>query len=139
MSIADFYESGGQKINKAHLENLISVALTDGEISEKEQQLLAKFAKRLSIDNDTFTEMLKGASKYAMNPPFDREERYKRLFNLVTIALSDGVVDDKEHFLLSKYATGLGYPDDRAEELITKTITFIKEGVDFDTAFEGIK
>lgn len=138
MSIADFYEGGKQKINKSQLENLISVALTDGKISEQEQELLAKFARRLSIDNDTFTEMLKGADKYAINPPFDREERYKRLFNLVTMAMVDGVVDDKEHKLLSKYATGLGYPDNRAEELITNTISMIKNGVDFDAALEKI-
>jgi uncharacterized tellurite resistance protein B-like protein len=138
MSIADFYESGAQKINKSQLENLISVALTDGLISEQEQQLLAKFARRLSIDNDTFNEMLKGAEKYAINPPFDKEERYKRLFNLVTISMADDVVDEKEHHLLIRYATGLGYPDDRAEELITNTISMIKNGVDFDSAFEKI-
>lgn len=138
MSIADFYEGGEQKINKSQLENLISVALTDGVISEHEQELLARFARRLSIDNDTFTEMLKGANRYAINPPFDKEERYKRLFNLVTIAMADDVVDEKEHHLLSRYATGLGYPDDRAEELITNTISMIKNDVDFDTAFEKI-
>lgn len=138
MSIADFYEGGEQKLNKSQLENLISVALTDGKVSNEEQQLLAKFARRLSIDDATFNEMLKGADKYAINPPFDKEERYKRLFNLVTMAMVDGVVDDKEHRLLSKYATGLGYQDDRAEELITNTISMIKNGVDFESAYEKI-
>lgn len=138
MSIADFYESGEQKQNKAQLENLISIALTDGNISEKENILLSKFAKRLSIDKDIFNEMLKGADKYAINPPVDKEERYKRLFNLITVALSDGIVDEKEHSLLAKYATGLGYPDDRATDLIAKTISLIKEGVDFETALDKI-
>lgn len=138
MSIADFYEGGEQKINKSQLENLISVALTDGKISDEEQKLLARFARRLSIDEVTFNDMLKGADKYAINPPFDKEERYKRLFNLVTMAMVDGVVDDKEHGLLSKYAAGLGYEGEQSEELITQTISMIKNGVDFESAFEKI-
>ena len=36
MSIADIYESGEQKQNKSHLENLIAIAQVDGNIDETE-------------------------------------------------------------------------------------------------------
>jgi uncharacterized tellurite resistance protein B-like protein len=138
MSIADFYESGEQKQNKAQLENLISVALVDGNLADSEKELLGKFAKRLSVDNDTFNEMLKGADNYAINPPYDKEERYKRLYNLVKVALADSILDDKEAILLSKYATGLGYSETQSNELISKTLKLVTDGVDFDDAFETI-
>ncbi len=138
MSIADVYESGEQKQNKAHLENLISVALADGNLDDSEKALLEKFAGRLSISSTTFNEMLKGVDKYAINPPTDKEDRYKRLYNLVSISLADDVLDDKEAKLLSKYAVGLGYREDQANELINKTLKFVTDKVDFETAYEQI-
>lgn len=138
MSIADFYESGEQKQNKSHLENLIAVALIDGNLAEPEKTLLAKFASRLSIDQATFTEMLKGVDKYSINPPIDKEERYKRIYNLVSIALADELVDDKEIDLVSKYAIGLGYSEERANEIINKTLKFVSDKVDFEAAYEQI-
>ena len=42
MSIANAYESGEQKQNLAHLENMIAVALTDGVIVDSEMVILKK-------------------------------------------------------------------------------------------------
>lgn len=138
MSIADFYESGKQKQNKSHLENLISVALVDGSLAETEKILLERFASRLSVDNTTFNEMLKGADKYKMNPPFDKEGRYKRLYNLVSVALADELVDDKEMDLVAKYAIGLGYSEAQATEIINKTLKFVMDKIDFEDAYSQI-
>ena len=59
MSIAQAFESGEQKQNKAHLENLIAVALTDGVIVDSERVLLEKYARRMSISKVALEEMLK--------------------------------------------------------------------------------
>lgn len=139
MSIADFYESGEQKQNKSHLENLISVALVDGVLADSEKTLLDRFARRLSIDGDTYSEMLKGADKYNINPPINKEERYKRLYNLVSVALADEVVDEKEVALVSKYAIGLGYDQDQAKNVLSKTLKFIVDKVGFEEAFEKLQ
>ena len=138
MSIADVYESGEQKQNKSHLENLIAIALVDGILEDSEKELLQKFANRMSIDQNTFNEMLKGIDKYAINPPVDIEDRYQRLYNLIKISLVDDSIDSKEANLLHRYAIGLGYEESKGDELINKTIKFITDGLDFDAAFDKI-
>ena len=120
MSIADIYESGEQKQNKSHLENLIAIAQVDGNIDETEKVLLAKFADRLNIDRSTFNEMMNHVASYNVIPPFDKVDRYKMLYSLVSLSLADSVLDEKEVSLLERYAIGLGYTEERANELIQK-------------------
>ena len=138
MSIAQAFESGEQKQNKAHLENLIAVALTDGVIVDSEKQLLVKYARRMSISDVVFEEMLKGSHNYAMNPPMDKEDRYKRFFHLIEVMLSDNIEGEKQDRLIHSYAIGLGYSEDQTEELYEKTIRFVKDKVDFQDAFKLI-
>lgn len=138
MSIADYYEGGETKQNKSHLENLIAVAMEDGVIADSELNLLKRFAVKLSIDNTHFEEMLQGVDRYEMNPPVGKEERYKRLYNLVDIAMVDGMLEKDELTLVSKYAIGLGYSEKDADELIGKTLKFIANKVGFEQAYEKL-
>jgi len=138
MSIAQAFESGEQKQNKAHLENLIGVALTDGIIVDSEKELLEKYARRMSINKTVFEEMLKGANNYAMNPPMDKEDRYKRFFHLIEVMLADNIEGEKQDRLIHSYGIGLGYTEAEVEDLYTKTIDFVKNEVDFFDAFESL-
>ena len=138
MSIAQAFESGEQKQNKAHLENLIAVALTDGVIVDSERVLLEKYARRMSISKVALEEMLKGSHTYAMNPPMDKEDRYKRFFHLVEVMLSDDVEGDRQNKLIHKYGIGLGYSEEQTEDLYNKTKEFVLNKVDFFDALEKI-
>ena len=138
MSIADLYQAGGQKQNHAHLENLVAVALSDGVIVKKERELLQRFARRLSISSEELENIIKNSGKHPINPPTDREERYRRFFRLIQMILVDGVIGEQQDHLVHKYAIGLGYSEERTEELYTQTITFINNKIDFDDAFKKV-
>lgn len=138
MSIADIYESGEQKQNKSHLENLIAIAQVDGHVDESEKELLAKFADRLNIDSNTFNEMMNHAAKYDVIPPIDKVDRYKMLYSLVSLSLADSILDEREVSLLERYAIGLGYKEQQANELINKSIDWVTNNVSFEEAFEKI-
>lgn len=138
MSIADIYESGEQKQNKSHLENLIAIAQVDGHVDETEKELLAKFADRLNIDSNTFNEMMNHAAKYDVIPPIDKVDRYKMLYSLVSLSLADSILDEREVSLLERYAIGLGYKEQQANELINKSIDWVTNNVSFEEAFEKI-
>lgn len=138
MSISDAFLGGQQQRNESHLENLVEVALTDGVIVEEERELLEKFAKRLSISKDDLDDIIKNVGKHPINPPVDREDRYKRFFRLIQMMLSDGIIGEKQDSLIHKFAIGLGYSEERTEELYDQTIEFVKNKVDFDDAFEKV-
>jgi len=138
MSISEAYQGGGQKQNIAHLENLVEVALTDGVIVEEERNLLEKFAKRLSISKTELDNIISNIGSHPINPPVNREDRYKRFFRLIQMMLSDGIIGEKQDKLIHRFAIGLGYSEERTEEIYIQTINFIKEGTDFEYAFESI-
>lgn len=138
MSISDAFLGGQQQRNESHLENLVEVALSDGVIVEEERKLLEKFAKRLSISNDDLNEIIENIGKHPINPPVDREDRYKRFFRLIQMMLSDGIIGEKQDGIIHKFAIGLGYSEERTEELYQQTIKFVKNKVDFEDAFEKV-
>ena len=138
MSISDAFLGGQQQRNESHLENLVEVALSDGKIVEEERVLLEKFAKRLSISKADLNDIIENIGKHPINPPTDREDRYKRFFRLIQMMLSDGIIAEKQDLLIHKFAIGLGYSEERTEELYDQTIEFVKNKVDFDDAFEKV-
>ena len=138
MSISDAFLGGEQQRNESHLENLVEVALTDGKIVEEERELLEKFAKRLSISNEDLEEIIKNIGKHPINPPVDKEDRYKRFFRLIQMMLSDGIIGEKQDLLIHKFAIGLGYSEERTEELYQQTIDFVKNKVNFEEALEKV-
>ena len=138
MSISDVYQGGQQKMNISHLENLVEVALTNGKITEEEILLLEKFAKRLSISSNELQTIITNSGKHPINPPVDKEDRYKRFFRLIQMMLSDGMIGEEQDNLIHRFAIGLGYSEERTEELYNQTIEFVKNKVDFEDAFEEI-
>ncbi|MDB4089462.1 hypothetical protein N9544_07580 [Flavobacteriales bacterium] len=138
MSISNAYQGGQQKMNISHIENLVEVALSDGTIVKEERDFLEKISKRLSISNDDLDGIIKNVGKHPINPPVDREERYKRFFRLIQMMMSDGIIGEKQDVLIHKFAIGLGYSEERTEEIYNQTIEFVKNEVDFDDAFEKV-
>ncbi|MEN8927652.1 MAG: TerB family tellurite resistance protein [Flavobacteriales bacterium] len=138
MSISDAFLGGQQQRNESHLENLVEVALSDGKIVEEERQLLEKFAKRLSISTADLDDIIKNIGKHPINPPVNREDRYKRFFRLIQMMLSDGIIGEKQDILIHKFAIGLGYSEERTEELYQQTIDLVKNKIDFEEAFEKV-
>jgi len=125
-------------MNISHLENLVEVALTDGELVEEEILLLEKFAKRLSISSNDLKDIIANSDKHPINPPVDREDRYKRFYRLIQMMLSDGIISEKQDSLIHKFAIGLGYSEERTEEIYHQTVEFVKNKVDFEDAFEKV-
>lgn len=138
MSISDLFEGGVHQQNKGHMRTLIKIALADGVIQEEEEVLLLKFAKRLNISKEDFQDIKENPDKYPISPPFDKESRYKRLYHLIEMVMADGVLEEHEISLAEKYAVGLGYPVNKVNSTIKKTIEFVQEGISFEDAFEKI-
>ena len=72
MPILDLYEHGDHRKNLAHFATLASLAAIDGEINEKEMEILKKFAFKLNITDDQFKEVMKKENKYPIETPHAR-------------------------------------------------------------------
>ncbi|MGB5435362.1 MAG: TerB family tellurite resistance protein [Maribacter sp.] len=132
MPILDLYNHSEKRRNLAHFAAIASLAAVDGDVNDQEMKLLVKFANKLDITDNEFKEVMKKSNKYPIDPQNNSELRLERLFDLFKIIFADNEVDDDEMVLLKKYAIGLGFPSDKADKIIGKSIAIFSGRIDFD-------
>ncbi len=139
MPILDLYEHGDHRKNLAHFATLASLAAIDGEINEKEMEILKKFAFKLNITDDQFKEVMKKENKYPIETPHSGEKRFKRLFEFFQIIFSDHYIDADERKMVEKYAIGLGFDPKKASGIIDKSIAIFTGQIPFEDYYELVK
>jgi hypothetical protein len=106
------------------LENLIDLALSDGELTEKEKQVLFKKAELEGIDLDEFEMVLDSKlqnilqskmiatsiSTSSNNNTILNPDRYNELEILINIALTDGVLSESERDTIINKGVSSGIP-----------------------------
>lgn len=129
-TIAQIFESGEQKGLKGHFRNLVMLARVNGKIEEKEQNLLNRMARRLSLTDDQVKEICEHVDEYPMVPPHSREERYERFVRFVQMVLVDGSVDPSEKTLVLQYGVALGMEETTVEEKYEAVVKMWLNGMD---------
>jgi uncharacterized tellurite resistance protein B-like protein len=122
MSFYELFKKGHQTKNKAHFASIASIAMTDGKISEDEQNLLQTLAIKLGVNKSDVATILKNPAQYPIVPSNSADERLERMHDLFDMIFSDQKIDAKELVLIKKYAIGLGYNSSSAKELIQDSI-----------------
>lgn len=137
-TIAQRFESGGQKADKGIFNNLVMLARVDGKIDESERGLLNRIAHRLSLTDEQVSEILDHPENYPMVPPTTKEDRIERFVNFIEMVCIDGEVDPKEEKLANKYGIALGYKSDQVQELEINIIGQFKAGVAKDIIVDSL-
>lgn len=139
MSVNDLYSSNSANNNLAHFASIASLAAVDGVIDDEEMKLLVRFADRLQITKEQFKEVMKRENKYPIRPQVSFKKRLERFYDLLRIVFTDGHIEDAEELLLTKYAIGLGFSVDKAEEILKRSIAIFTGQIDFEDYSSLIK
>jgi len=115
------------------------MAKTNDVISEGEQKLLDRTAKRLNISDAEYAKVLKNPEKFPVNPPVSYDESIERLYTLTKMIYADNEVDADEVLLLRKVATALSFPLDNIEKVCDEAIHLIMNDNDLDDFNTAIK
>ncbi len=132
MSFTNLFESGEHSRNLGHFASIANIASVNGAIGEEETKLLARFARKLDIEEAEVKEILKNPGIYPLNPPNDAERRLERIHDLFEMIFVDHEIDDHERSLIEKYAVGLGYDTATAQHLIKRSIEIYSGGLDLE-------
>ena len=132
MSFTDLYGNSEHRRNLAHFASLASLASSDGDVDEKEKKMLDSFARKLDITDEEFAEVMKKDNKYPIDPPSSAQKRLERLFDLFKIIFADHFIDAEEMALLKRYAIGLGFSSDSADQVIEKSVAIFSGRIDFE-------
>lgn len=139
MSISDLYTSGKHKQELGHFASIVKIAEDDGVITEGEQKLLDRAAKKLHISQEEYKEILKNPEKYPINAPVSYDERIERLYRLSKMVLADEKVDLHEVQLMRKIAVGLLFQEDNVEKVCDEAIHLVMNDNDLEDFTAAIK
>jgi len=132
MNFTNLFQSGKHKRNLGHFAAIVKVAAADGKIIHEEEKLLIRLASKLNISEGEYEQILKNPTAYPLTPSFTAEGRLERLHDLFMIIFADHKIDDRERFLIEKYAIGLGYPEKEATRIIDKSIAIFSGNINFE-------
>lgn len=139
MSISDLYSSGKHKQEIGHFASIVKIALADATITEGEQKLLNKTAKRLNITEEEYQKILKNPDAFPVNPPISYDESIERLYRLTNMIFADESVDKDEVVLMRKIAIALSFPLDNIEKICDEAIHLVMNNNDLDEFSTAIK
>ena len=139
MSISDLYSSGDHKKNIGHFAGIVKLAKADDIITDDEQKLLDKLAKKLGITEEEYTNILKHPENYPTVPSLSYDDRIERLFNLTAMILADHKILMEEMKLVNRVAVGLGFPNERVENITERAVHLIIKDYDLDDFTDAIK
>lgn len=139
MALSDYNLSGEQKRNIAHFASIVRLAVADSILTEGEEKLLKRVAKRFHILEDKYNEILENPEKYPINTPQSYDDRIEYLYDLSKMVIADGNATGDETTMLSKINVGLGFPVKNVDEIAEKAIQLVLEENDLDDFTKEIK
>jgi len=139
MSISDLYSSGKHKQEIGQFASVVKIAMSDDVITEGEQKLLDRTARRLNISETEYKEILANPDAFPINPPVGYDESIERLYALTKMIYADNDVDAQEVALLRKVCTALSFPLDNVEKVCDEAIHLVMNDNDIDDFTDAIK
>ena len=138
MSISEIYSSGFKNRNRAHFTAIVSIAKSDGTITQEEEKFLDRMAINLEIEENEYQNILENSSKFEINPPVNQVERLERLFDLTRMIYADHIADDNETKILNRLVVGLGFNSD-SEAVVEKALSLVAAGKDEEEFIAAFK
>jgi hypothetical protein len=132
MSFSDLFGTGEHLRNLGHFAAIVNLAAVDGEINEKEELQLKRFASKLDIHEEEYNKVLKNPTAFPIHPNNSVQGRLERLHDLFKIIYADHYIDEEEEHLIKKYAIGLGFSAEASEGIIKRSIQIFSGQISFD-------
>jgi uncharacterized tellurite resistance protein B-like protein len=109
------------KAKKSHIKNLFSVALADGKLENIEFDFILHVADNLYLDRQTVREIHGSLTDVPFFVPNHEKQRLDQIYDLVSLALIDGELNDQEILVCKNISIQFGYRP-VVVELMMKTI-----------------
>ncbi len=104
--------------DKNYLKQLIKVAMSDGNIDDKENLFINKIANKFNLSDEDIEEIKHNLPEIKFREPQNSKLRFQMVFDLVWIMLIDGNIDVNEVHICSRVAMKMGYEPQIVEDLV---------------------
>lgn len=139
MSIVNYFDNYDRKESKEHFLFLIRVSRADGVIDKSEAKLLYRVGKRLGFTDPEIEDLMEEKESKIYSPPYELEKRFHLLYNVVAMALADGVLYESEIRMIKLLATASSFNDKDADRLLHLLVNGIKYDKKEEELFKAFK
>lgn len=133
MAISDLYGSGSQLQNFTHFSALVYLAAINGEITPEKEEVLKRLAHKLDIDEEQYKQAVSNPSEFPVDPPYTNMDRLERLYEVITLIFADNKMEEREAFLVEKYAVALGFSAKDSREVIDASVRILSGKISFES------
>ncbi len=133
-----FFESEKTKKRKSHLRNLVALAKLDGVVSKEEYNFLLRVGDRSGVKPSEVKDMISRTTTVKVTKPSNNLERFDIIYDLVTMSLADGNMDEDEIDYCIDFAARLGFRPAIAGVLTRKIATDLLNGLSKEQIQDGI-
>lgn len=136
MGLQELFESYDKRKRKSHLKNLLAVAKADGKFKNIEFEYVLQLASKYYMTKKEVERVLDAPEAIKFVPPKTINESFDQLYDLVTVMLVDGEIDDREMTLCKTFALRLGFNPKIIDEMIPFIIGNVLKGIAVNIAIQ---
>lgn len=118
MEVLDLLTGAKKKRDKAHLKNLLELALSDGQFDDIEAEYILSLAQRFNVSQNELKKLKENVNKIEYKPPVNDREKFDHLHQLVRMMLMDGEVHDREMEICKTLCVRLGLKAELVEDFV---------------------
>ena len=123
----DFLETAKTKGIKSHINNLVSIAQSDGIFSVAEKRLIFSIGRRHGITNEKLKKIIKTKEPIKFKVPDNDSDRVDMVMDMVEMLLADGVATETEIADCISISEKLGFRKAIVGVLVRKVIMDFSE------------
>ena len=138
MGLLNLFNNYDKKKRRSHFKNLFAVARADGDVNRAEMDLVIGLAEKFHMSTEEVTKIIRDPDAVAMITPKTPKERMEHLYDLITVMMVDGKIDEKELFLCKSLGVKLGCEEDTVDAVVRELIEQAIGGIPPEKAVEKI-
>ena len=139
MSILNYVDYHGLKLNKEHFMHLVKVAQADGQVDYPEYELLLKYGRNLGLTEPEIDNLMESPGKTTFYPSYLFSQRFMHMYQIIRLILVDGGISDSELRIAHCFAIASGFEIEETDQLILFLVQGIENGENEDELFENFR
>lgn len=123
-------EKDNKAILTSHFINLYNLALIDHKLHEDELNFLYQLGERHGISRAEVRDIINNSYQTPYSPPTNSSQKVEVLFDLASMMIVDGKLDEREALLCTQMAKEMGLNPQIVGEVVNLLVTGIYENID---------
>ncbi|MFN6945224.1 MAG: TerB family tellurite resistance protein [Cytophagaceae bacterium] len=123
------FETKKTKAQKSHLKNIINLAKADGYMSDLEIDYIFRLGEKMKFSAEEIEDLIEDSASNIFVKPSNDSERFDQLFDLVSLMLADGIIEDSEMDFCIDMAKRMGVRNSITGVLVRKIVMDQQNGI----------